>query len=44
MGVEWVVGWWVVRGTKARGRKWRRRRKGRVGGECVREAFFPTKY
>jgi hypothetical protein len=30
-----------VRGTKARGRKWRRR-EGRVGGYCVREASFPT--
>jgi hypothetical protein len=33
-----------VRGTKARGRKWRRRSEGRVGGDCVREASFPTKY
>jgi hypothetical protein len=33
-----------VRGTKARGRKWRRQREGRVGGDCVREASFPTKY
>jgi hypothetical protein len=33
-----------VRETKARGRKWRRRREGRVGGDCVKEASFPTKY
>jgi hypothetical protein len=31
-----------VRGTKARGRKWRQRREGRVGGDCMREASFPT--
>jgi hypothetical protein len=31
-----------VRGTKVRGRKRRRRREGRVGGDCVREASFPT--
>jgi hypothetical protein len=32
-----------VRGTKARGRKrWRRRHEGRVGGDCMREASFPT--
>jgi hypothetical protein len=37
-------GVWEVRGAKARGRKWRRRREGRVGGDCVREASFPTKY
>jgi hypothetical protein len=24
------------------GGKWRRRREGRVGGDCVREASFPT--
>jgi hypothetical protein len=33
-----------VRGTKARGRKWWRQREGRVGGDYVREASFPTKY
>jgi hypothetical protein len=33
-----------VRGTKARGRKRRRRHEGRVGGDSVREASFPTKY
>jgi hypothetical protein len=31
-----------VRGTKARGRKWRWRRERGVGGDCVREASFPT--
>jgi hypothetical protein len=31
-----------VRGTKVRRRKWRRRREGRVGGDCVREVSFPT--
>jgi hypothetical protein len=31
-----------VRGTKARGRKRRRLREGRVGGDCVREVSFPT--
>jgi hypothetical protein len=31
-----------VRGTKARGRKWQRRSEGKVGGDCVREASFPT--
>jgi hypothetical protein len=31
-----------VRGTKARVKKWRQRREGRVGGDCVREASFPT--
>jgi hypothetical protein len=31
-----------VRGTKARGRKRRQWREGRVGGECMREASFPT--
>jgi hypothetical protein len=41
-GVEWVAAWGEVRGTKARGRKWRRLREGRVGGDCVREASFPT--
>jgi hypothetical protein len=39
-----VRGVGVVRGTKARGRKWRWRREVRVGGDCVREASFPTKY
>jgi hypothetical protein len=29
-------------GTKARGRKWQWRHEGRVGGDCVREASFPT--
>jgi hypothetical protein len=33
-----------VRGTKARGRKWRRWSEGRVGGDYVREASFPAKY
>jgi hypothetical protein len=33
-----------VRETKARGRKWRRRHEGGVGGDCVREASFSTKY
>jgi hypothetical protein len=33
-----------VRAAKARGRKWRRRSEGSVGGDCVREASFPTKY
>jgi hypothetical protein len=33
-----------VRGMKARGRKWRRQREGSVGGDCVRDASFPTKY
>jgi hypothetical protein len=33
-----------VRGMKARGRKWRWQREGRVGGDCVREASFLTKY
>jgi hypothetical protein len=33
-----------VRRMKARGKKWRRRREGRVGGDYVREASFPTKY
>jgi hypothetical protein len=28
-------------GTEARGRK-RRRREGRVGGDCMRDASFPT--
>jgi hypothetical protein len=31
-----------VRGTKARGRKWRWQHEGRVGGDCVRGASFPT--
>jgi hypothetical protein len=31
-----------VRGAKVRGRKWRRQREGRVGGDCVKEASFPT--
>jgi hypothetical protein len=31
-----------VRGTRARGRKWWRWREGRVGGDYVREASFPT--
>jgi hypothetical protein len=31
-----------VRETKARGRKWWRWREGRVGGDCIREASFPT--
>jgi hypothetical protein len=31
-----------VRGTKACGRKRQRRREERVGGDCVREASFPT--
>jgi hypothetical protein len=43
-GVEWVVAWGEVRGTKARGRKWRRQHEGRVGGDWVREASFSTKY
>jgi hypothetical protein len=31
-----------LRGTKARGRKRRWQREGRVGGDCMREASFPT--
>jgi hypothetical protein len=29
-------------GNEGEGEKVRRRRKGRVGGDCVREASFPT--
>jgi hypothetical protein len=41
-GVVCVAAWGEVRGTKARGRKWRRQCEGRVGGDCVREVSFPT--
>jgi hypothetical protein len=45
MGVEWVTKWGEVRGTKARGREsGGGGARGRVGGDCMREASFPTKY
>jgi hypothetical protein len=31
-------------GDEGEWEKWRRRHEGRVGGDCVREASFPTKY
>jgi hypothetical protein len=40
-GVACIATWGEVRGTKARGRK-RRRREGRVAEDCMREASFPT--
>jgi hypothetical protein len=41
-GVACVAARGEVRGAKARGRKWRQRPEGRVGGDCMREASFPT--